>query len=96
MHQHKINLSHLFKPNLNETLKVHKNLDNNLALIKLFPGISEIRDIKTGARNYQAMSKIVLNYLEFHVSKRIKEDKYLSNEIMNELYLFSFMACDVR
>tara|TARA_R110002049_G_scaffold14680_2_gene61614 strand:- start:81 stop:1112 length:1032 start_codon:yes stop_codon:yes gene_type:complete len=37
----KINEEHLFKSNVNKTLKVHKNLDNNMALIKLFPGISE-------------------------------------------------------
>lgn len=37
----KINREYLFKPKLNEPLKVYKNLDNNIALIKLFPGISE-------------------------------------------------------
>ncbi len=37
----KINNKYLFKPNLNKTLQVHKKLDNNIALIKLFPGISE-------------------------------------------------------
>ncbi|MFH6768454.1 asparaginase [Gaetbulibacter aquiaggeris] len=37
----KVNHEHLFKPNLKKSLKVHKHLDNNIALIKLFPGISE-------------------------------------------------------
>lgn len=37
----KVNYEHLFKPNLKKSLKVHKHLDNNIALIKLFPGISE-------------------------------------------------------
>lgn len=37
----KINREYLFKPKLNEPLKVYKKLDNNIALIKLFPGISE-------------------------------------------------------
>jgi len=37
----KVNHEHLFKPNLKKSLKVHKYLDNNIALIKLFPGISE-------------------------------------------------------
>tara|TARA_R110002049_G_scaffold44631_3_gene130905 strand:+ start:201 stop:1232 length:1032 start_codon:yes stop_codon:yes gene_type:complete len=37
----KINEEHLLKHNINKTLKVHKNLDNSMALIKLFPGISE-------------------------------------------------------
>ncbi len=37
----KVNHEHLFKPNLKKPFKVHKHLDNNIALIKLFPGISE-------------------------------------------------------
>ncbi|MEL0455457.1 asparaginase [Flavobacteriaceae bacterium SZ-1-7] len=37
----KINKEYLFQPNLKRKLKVHKNLDTNIALIKLFPGISQ-------------------------------------------------------
>ena len=37
----KVNNEYLFKPNLKKKLVVHKNLDKNIALIKLFPGISE-------------------------------------------------------
>ncbi|GAA3601430.1 asparaginase [Flavivirga amylovorans] len=37
----KINEEHLFKPDLKKALTVHKELDNNIALIKLFPGITE-------------------------------------------------------
>lgn len=37
----KVNKGYLFKPNLRKTLKVHKKLDENIALIKLFPGITE-------------------------------------------------------
>ena len=37
----KVNQEHLFKPKLKKSLIVHKHLDNNIALIKLFPGISE-------------------------------------------------------
>ncbi|AJR03125.1 asparaginase [Siansivirga zeaxanthinifaciens] len=36
----KVNSDYLFKPNLKKKLKVHKNLDNNIALLKLFPGMS--------------------------------------------------------
>lgn len=42
----KINKTHLFKPDLKKPLIVHKNLDTNIALIKLFPGITEV-SIKT-------------------------------------------------
>ncbi|WOD42041.1 asparaginase [Hwangdonia lutea] len=37
----KVNNEYLFKPNVNKKLVVHKNLDKNIALVKLFPGISE-------------------------------------------------------
>ena len=37
----KVHKKYLFKPNEEESLKVHKDLDNNIALIKLFPGITK-------------------------------------------------------
>lgn len=36
----KVNHNYLFKPNSRKALIVHKNLDKNIAIIKLFPGIS--------------------------------------------------------
>ena len=37
----KINYEYLFKPNLRKKFKVNKNLDENIAILKLFPGISK-------------------------------------------------------
>lgn len=37
----KVNNEYLFKPNPRKNLVVHKNLDPNIALVKLFPGISK-------------------------------------------------------
>ena len=37
----KVNNEHLFKPNPRKSLIVHKALDSNVAVVKLFPGISE-------------------------------------------------------
>jgi len=37
----RVNTESLFKPNTRKKLKVHKNLDTNIILIKLFPGISK-------------------------------------------------------
>lgn len=37
----KVNQDYLLKPDSKKTLIVHKNLDTNIALVKLFPGISE-------------------------------------------------------
>ncbi len=38
----KVNFDYLFKPNSRKPLIVHKRLDKNIAIIKLFPGISNI------------------------------------------------------
>lgn len=40
--QLKINHPYLWKPNITQPLKVHKALNTNIALIKLFPGITEV------------------------------------------------------
>jgi len=37
-----VNHSYLFKPNLNQPLIVHKTFNTNIALLKLFPGITEV------------------------------------------------------
>ena len=37
----KVNKEYLLKPNLKKKVQFHKNLDKNIAVIKLFPGISE-------------------------------------------------------
>ncbi len=37
----KVNKEYVFKPNLKKEVQFHKNLDKNVAIIKLFPGISE-------------------------------------------------------
>ncbi len=37
----KVNHDYLLKPNLKEKVQFHKHLDKNVALIKLYPGISE-------------------------------------------------------
>jgi len=37
----KINYPYLLKPNTSKTLAVHKKLDTNIAIVKLFPGVSQ-------------------------------------------------------
>src|SRR5690606_15659106 len=37
----KVSKEYLFKPNTRKKLVVHKNFDTNIALVKLFPGISK-------------------------------------------------------
>ena len=38
----KVNTEYLLKPKARKKLKVHKNLDTNIVLVKLFPGISKL------------------------------------------------------
>ncbi len=38
----KVNNEYLLKPNTRRNLIVHKNLDSNIALVKLFPGVSRL------------------------------------------------------
>ncbi len=37
----KVSKEHLFKPNVRKKFTVHKKMENNIALIKMFPGISK-------------------------------------------------------
>ena len=37
----KVNTGDLYSPNINKPLKLHKDFDTNVAIIKLFPGITE-------------------------------------------------------
>lgn len=54
----KINEEYLFKPDIKKPLKVHKNLDNNIVLIKLFPGISE--DIIKGIMKTPKLKAVII------------------------------------
>jgi len=54
----KVNNDHLFKPNLKKNLVVHKKLDKNIALIKLFPGISE--QVLQSVFNTQNLKGVIL------------------------------------
>ena len=54
----KVNNEYLFKPNARKGLVVHKNLDSNIALVKLFPGIS--KNILESIFNTEGLKGIVL------------------------------------
>ena len=52
----KINEDYLFKPNGRKKLVVHKNLNSNIALIKLFPGITKsVLEAMISAKNLQGI-----------------------------------------
>ena len=54
----KVNNEYLFKPNARKGLLVHKKLDSNIALVKLFPGIS--KNILESIFNTEGLKGIVL------------------------------------
>ncbi|WP_397363753.1 asparaginase [Olleya sp. R77988] len=54
----KINDQRLFKPNPRKDLVVHKNLDSNIALVKLFPGIS--KQVLESIFNTEGLKGVVL------------------------------------
>jgi L-asparaginase len=54
----KVITEYLLKPNVRKKLKVHKTLDTNIALIKLFPGIS--KSVLETILNTNQMSGVIL------------------------------------
>lgn len=54
----KVNHQYLHRPDVSRPLKVHKQLDNNIALVKLFPGIS--RHILFSIFNSQSLKGIIM------------------------------------
>ena len=54
----KVNKDHLFKPSLRKKLKVHKMLNTNVAVIKLFPGITS--NVLTSIFNTPELQGVVI------------------------------------
>lgn len=88
----KINKEHLFKPNLKEPLKVHKALDNNIALIKLFPGISEV--IIQGIISSPGIKAVIIE--TFGSGNCTTEDWFiniLNEAILKGIYVINITQC---
>ncbi|WNH14280.1 asparaginase [Thalassobellus suaedae] len=88
----KINNKYLFKPDLNKTLIVHKKLDNNIALIKLFPGISEV--IVSGIINSPKLKAVII---ETFGSGNCTTEKWfveiLTEAILKGIYIINITQC---
>ncbi|MFI1771104.1 asparaginase [Thalassobellus citreus] len=88
----KINNKYLFKPNLNKTLQVYKKLDNNIALIKLFPGISE-----SIIRGIISTSKLKAVIIETFGSGNCTTEKWfidiLKEAISKGIYIVNITQC---
>ncbi len=88
----KINEEHLFKFNLKNTLKVHKNLDEHIAIIKLFPGISE--DVIKSIINSSNLKAIII---ETYGSGNCTTEKWfikiLQDAILKGIYIINVTQC---
>lgn len=88
----KINHQYLLKPKLNTRLKVHRVLDTNIALIKLFPGMNEAY---LNSVLHTANLKAVI--LETYGSGNCTTDKWfvdaLKNAISNGVHVVNVTQC---
>jgi L-asparaginase len=87
----KFNFSHILKPNFKK-LKVHKNLDNNVVILKLFPGISE--NVVKCILNIQGLKAVIL---ETYGSGNAPTEKWfleaLSEAVNRDIILYNVTQC---
>lgn len=88
----KINKGYLFKPQKNKSLKVHKNLNNNIALIKLFPGIT-----KSYLKSVIKTKKLEAIVIETYGSGNCSTEKWfitvLNKAILKGIYIINVTQC---
>ncbi|MGE5944009.1 MAG: asparaginase [Flavobacteriales bacterium] len=88
----RINNPYLWKSTVNQPLKVHKALNTNIALIKLFPGISEIL-LKT-ILNTSGLQGVILE--TFGAGNCMTETwvmKLLKESILKGIYIINITQC---
>ncbi|MEN3323520.1 asparaginase [Mariniflexile soesokkakense] len=88
----KVNHDYLWKPDLKHTLIVHKNLDTNIAIVKLFPGLSE-----TFLRTVLATPSLKAVVLETYGSGNCTTEAWFINllqeTIKQELHIINVTQC---
>ena len=88
----KINYEYLFKPNLRKKLKVNKNLDENIAVVKLFPGIS--KSVIESVLNTSNLKAVIL---ETYGAGNCTTEKWfiniLKNTISKGIYIINITQC---
>ena len=88
----KVNHTYLLKPNLSKPLKVHKVLDTNIALVKLFPGISKA--VMESILNAKGLKAVVME--TFGVGNCSTERWFidlLKNAISKGIYIINIKQC---
>jgi len=87
----KYNRSHILKPNFRK-LKIHRNLDTNVAVLKLFPGIS--LNVVAGILNIKGLKGVIL---ETYGSGNAPTDQWfldaLSEAIRKGIHIYNVTQC---
>lgn len=88
----KVNKEYLLEPNVRKKLKVHKNLDTNIALIKLFPGLS--KSFLESVLNFNQIKGVIL---ETYGAGNATTDKWfinlLDHAIKNGIQIINVTQC---
>jgi len=88
----KINYEYLFKPNLRKKLKVNKNLDENIAIVKLFPGIS--KSVVESVLNTSNLKAVIL---ETYGSGNCTTERWfidvLKNTVLKGIHIINITQC---
>lgn len=88
----KVHKEYLFKPNTKKNLKVHKSMNNNVAVLKIFPGISH--SVLHSVLNTPDLKALVL---ETYGAGNAPTDDWLINElkksIKNGLHIVNVTQC---
>lgn len=88
----KVNYSNLLKPKANQSLLVHKNLDTNIALIKLFPGVSQT--FLSSVLNTPMLKAVVLEtYGSGNCTTETWFLKLLEDAINKGVYIINITQC---
>ncbi len=88
----KINNEYLFKPNIRKKLIVHKKLDKNIALIKLFPGITKaVFESVFNINNLKAL--IIETYGAGNCTTQKWFIKMLKEKISNGIHIINVTQC---
>lgn len=88
----KVSKEHLFKPNSRKKFIVHKKLENNIALIKMFPGISE--SVLQGMLSSEKIKGIILE--TYGAGNTTTEDWFvnlLKNAINKNIPIINVTQC---
>lgn len=88
----KINNEYLFKPNIRKKLIVHKKLDKNIALVKLFPGITKaVFESVFNINNLKAL--IIETYGAGNCTTQKWFIKMLKEKISNGIHIINVTQC---